>query len=490
MAHKTAYLWGPISSFSGPLTAFLLKKGWHVHVAVKSALNLFSLSPLDLPAAAQSSIEKALGGHEHFKTFSDRLKFVETLDAVKDVNYDAVIFCALPPNFDEARTPRAPWAVQELSAISKTLRGVTIFMVSSLWAGIAEDGVVPEELEFERRKPLNHWENVGQQYELKLLKELPNLETTWHLVRLPLISGDTKDGASLNFTGPLTLLRELAEQSPHPDEQFRVLRMNYNPDSIFWFLPVDSAVKLFWHLLEDENRPRICNLVSTQATLNREYAQYVAEALGYENVELSESPSYRLPAILRQMLKDNVNVKTRNLFEVTGRYQDIPASIGQSYFARSLAYGKSHNWGRVATSEKIQAKPLFSAGFARRYFEEFLPMNLNQQLLGEVTKGDTSVGFVIDGPQHLSWVLRGTDGQAMVERLDHGSNKPKVSLHFTSDTMMRLIQKKLSFERALITREVRVEGPLMEGLRVGGIFSRFLKDHPYSEDFEPGNGNN
>jgi putative sterol carrier protein len=78
----------------------------------------------------------------------------------------------------------------------------------------------------------------------------------------------------------------------------------------------------------------------------------------------------------------------------------------------------------------------------------------------------------------------------MVERLDHGSNKPKVSLHFTSDTMMRLIQKKLSFERALITREVRVEGPLMEGLRVGGIFSRFLKDHPYSEDFEPGNGNN
>ena len=81
MTHKTAYIWGPISSFSGPLAAWLLQKDWQVHVATKPALDLFSLSPLELKSSAQGLLERALGGHERLRVFQDRLRLIDPQDA-------------------------------------------------------------------------------------------------------------------------------------------------------------------------------------------------------------------------------------------------------------------------------------------------------------------------------------------------------------------------------------------------------------------------
>src|ERR1700678_1243863 len=100
MKRKTAYLWGPLSSLTAPLAAWLLSKGWHVHVAVKSSLNLLSLSSLDLPSSARACLETALGGHNAFRAFQDRLKLIETPETSRDTVYDALIFCGLPPNYD------------------------------------------------------------------------------------------------------------------------------------------------------------------------------------------------------------------------------------------------------------------------------------------------------------------------------------------------------------------------------------------------------
>src|SRR3974390_1739966 len=124
MTQKVAYLWGPLSSFFGPLAAWLVTKGWHVHIATKPSLNLFSLSALDLKSTALDLIEQAMGGHDRFRPFQDRFKWIESADAIKGTKYDALIFCGLPPNFDEARVPRAPWAAADLPAIAKTLKGV------------------------------------------------------------------------------------------------------------------------------------------------------------------------------------------------------------------------------------------------------------------------------------------------------------------------------------------------------------------------------
>src|SRR5579884_2590236 len=114
MSYKTAYFWGPVSSFSGQMAAFLVQKGWHVHVATKGAFHI-ALSPLDLRSTAQTCLEKALGGLDKFKIFEERIRFLDVDEVSRGTKYDAFIFCGLPPNFDEPRVSRAAWAAQNFS---------------------------------------------------------------------------------------------------------------------------------------------------------------------------------------------------------------------------------------------------------------------------------------------------------------------------------------------------------------------------------------
>lgn len=485
MTHKAAYLWGPISSFSGPLTAWLLQKGWHVHIATKSTLNVFTLAPLDLRSSAQSLIERALGGHDQMRTFQDRLRFLEIGEVAKGTTYDAVIFCGLPPNFDEPRTPRAPWAAGELAAISKMLKGVPTFIISSLWAGVQPDGVIPEELEFERRKPKSHWEGICQQYESKLLKALSALEAPWHLIRLPIISGANEDGRSLNFSGLFSLLRELSKAATQQEKNANnqddgVLRFKYNPDSTMWFLPVDNAVSLFWRLLEDNVRPRICNLVSTQTTLNREWLGYLARALGFKNVAVGETNNHLLPGILRRLLIDNVQVKTRNLFEVAGRYQQVPMRLDEAYFTRLIEFGKSENWGKqVVVKSAIQSTEEI-LNLARTYFEEFLPQTLSKKDLEEATASGTSIMFILDEQKPLAWILVNNNGEARVERQEAKLHKSAVSFKFSWGVMGRLLKGEQSLHRAIFLREVKAEGKFLEVLRVSNVLARFFKEHSFT----------
>jgi hypothetical protein len=477
MTHKTAYLWGPISSFSGPLAALLLQKDWQVHVAVKSALNIFTLSPLDLESAAHTLMERALGGHDKLKTFQDRLRFTESVD--RGTKYDAVIFCGLPPNFDEPRAPRAPWAASEFSSLTRALREVPTFIVSSLWGGIQSDGVVPEEFEFDRRKPTSHWENVCQQYEQKLFRGVAHLEAPWTLIRLPIITGSTQDGKGLNFSGLYTLLDAVSHHSPDPNAERKTLRLGYNPDSTFWFLPVDFATHLFWRLIEDENRPRICNLVPTNPMLNREWLPYLAQALGYSDVQPTGDDGFDLPGILRKLLNHDVMVRTRNLFEVMGRYHQAPLTLDASYFEKMLHYGKNENWGRFVDQPGKQ--PLsFSPELAQRYFCEFVPGQLESKHFSEVTKGGTTIGFYINGAHNLSWVLKAEQNQAAVAPLDENADHPRVKIHLDSQSLPRLIQNKIGFHEALLRGQVRLEGRVVDTLRVGNVLSEFLRKHPYA----------
>jgi hypothetical protein len=483
MTQKLAYLWGPISSFSGPLAALLVNKGWHLHVATKSSLNLFSLVPLDLKSTAHEMLETALGGHEKFRTFQDRIKLVDESELNRATKYDAIVFCGLPPNFDEPRAPRAHWAAAQLPHLLKTLKGIPIYLISSIWGGVQRDGVVPEEFEFTRRKPLTQWEGVCQHYEQMLLQGLESSLSPWYLVRIPMISGYATNGETLNFTGPSGIFREVAQIAEKTTGAVeRRLRLRFNPDSMLSFLPADIASLMFWRYLEDENRPRICNIVNMQATLNQEWLQYAARAAGLQDVVAGEGDDLNLSGTLRKMLLDNVQVRTRNLFEVAGRYQLPPVRLDQDYFEKVLKAGKYRRWGQPSTGER---KVLgYSERLAQYYFEEFVPAHFDESWLKKITAGGTSIGFLLKGPDRLGWVLRAYEDSVkpIVERLDPNGERPRICFRFTGTTMTQLIQSKLPLHRALLLREVEVDGPLLQALKVTNVIERFLKEHPMDAD--------
>lgn len=479
MTQKSVYIWGSINSFTGPLTALLLQKGWHVDVVTKSALNLFTLAPIDLRSAAESLVQRAFGSQESMRTFKDRLRFLEAGEVARGITYDAVVFCGLPPNFDEPRAPRAPWAAGELPAVVKALKGAPVFIVSSLWAAVQPDGAVPEEVEFERRKPKTHWESICQQYEERILDCLSGLESPWHLIRLPLITGSMVDGSILNFSGLTSLLKQasgrarLREGAESAEGQLAVA---HNPDSTLWYLPVDSAVQLFWRLMEDGGRPRICNLVSTQATLNREWLDHLARALGLSSACPVDPDSYSLPDILRSMLKDSIHVRTRNLFEVAGRYHFSPAKLDESYFQKLLSFGRREHWGRPFSHAQEDAGSECNQEVVKAYFEESLPALLSEGDLRAICPNAAAVGFVIEVEGELAYSLRPAEGRADIQS---GLADSRVKLIFPGASFINIVSNRTPLHRALLTREARIEGPILDTIRVANQMARVFREHPF-----------
>lgn len=481
MTHKVAYIWGPVTSFNGSLAASLVMKGWHVHFASKSSLNLLSLSPLDLGTQAQTMLDAALGGKDKARAFKDRLKLVDPAEA-KNHKYDAIIFGALPPNFDESRSPRAPWSGADFRAIARAFRGIPTFIISSIWGGVQKDGVVPEELEFARRKPMTQWENICQQYEQRILESLSGNEAPWYLVRLPLLSGDTISGATNKFAGVYSLFKELSREAKAgaTGANGSSLKLTYNPDSTLWFLPVDVAVNTFLRLLEDEARPRICNLVSTQTTLNREWLSHLAAALKVDEIAAAEADTLNLPGTLRKLLSDEVQVKTRNLFEVSGRHQLLPVRLDQAYFAKVLQFAREANWGENQPPVPEETGLDYSERVARYYFEQFVPEKINQGALTGAKLNDTAIGFHLRAASLHGWILKSNSdsGKPEIKSFDPSFDKPDICFHFSGMTLARLIQNKMLLHRALIMKEVGVEGNLLQLFRIAGTIDKFLKENP------------
>ncbi len=484
MTQKLAYLSGPISSFSGSLVKLLAHRDWQVHIAVKSALDLFTMSPLELPSSAQAGLEQAFGGREALKTFQDRIRLITRGDAARNTKYDAVIFCGLPPNFDEPRVPRAPWTADDLRQLAGIIADSRLFIVSSIWGAVQPDNVIPEELECERRKPQSHWEGVCQQYELRLLKQLGHLKLPWNLVRLPQLTASSQDGSCVSFSGIMNLPAE-ADRLRRQESPALTLALAYNPDSTVPFLPVDTAVNLFWRLLDDEARPRILNLVSPEATLNREWVEHLAAALGYNSTAVTKEDSLSLPAVLRKMLRDEIMIRTRNLFEVVGRHHFVAKRMDREYFGRLVAYGRKMQWGRPE-KRRLKVKELsFSDELAHDYFERFLPSRLQGDLLQVATKDDTTVGFVIEGEKPVAFAFRNDNGRARVDRRDPqgvAGEIARVRIYLSPEAMLDLVRNRLSLDRAMLFKSVRMEGPILDLMRVERVLNRFFKENQYRPD--------
>lgn len=486
MSTKTAYVWGPVSSLSAALAAALLENGWQLHLASKSALQI-SLSPLDLASSAQHNIEKAMGS-DKFKLFRDKLHFLDGDEPQKGTKYEIVLFLGLPLNFDEPRVSRAPFAADDLSRITSKLKGIPSIVVSSLWGGVQPDGVVPEEIEFERRKALTHFEGVCQQYESRVLKSIAAKDGKWHLVRLPLVLGHSQDGRSQNFTGLYRLFKELylakSVLQGESSKKKPTIDLAFNPDSIFWMLPSDTAATLLAKYIEDANRPVICNLVSTQAKLNQEWLQDLSSALGLKQVKQAEKDSLNLPSTLRALLIDNIQVKSRNLFELMGRYQQAPIMLNSDYFRKLIEYAAKNNWGEI---RKAQLEMPFSHELAQQYFQSFLPENLDQKSLKTLAGFNGGLAFEITEMENCRWLIDSNNGSATVKAYDPQTDTPQVIIQIAPASFAKLCTGKMLFEQALLVRALQAVGGPLQSLKACDFFRRFLrKNHfDYSQETKP-----
>lgn len=424
-----------------------------------------------------------MGGADKFKPFSENLLFLDADEPQRGTTYDVILFLGLPSNFDEPRVSRAPWAADQLAAISDKLKGVPLIIVSSLWGGVQADGVVPEEIEFERRKPRTHFEGVCQQYEARILKAVGSRDGKWHFVRLPVVVGHSADGRCNNFSGQSKLLQELhsAKLLLGEQSQNKTLELAYNQDATFWMMPCDQVATLLVKFIEDPSRPTICNMVPSQATLMQEWMHEVSRALEIDAINPVEKDNLNLPSTLRSMLNDNLQIKTRNLFELLGRYHHSPVVLTSDYFAKLINYGLKNNWGQARPSTPELP---FSSEKARQYFEQFFPENLDKRMLKALSSFKGGIAFQIAGEETCHWLISYKDNKASVVAFNADSHKPEASFLVNAPSFARLSSGKMMFEQALLTRNLQVNGNPIQSIKACDFFRRFLQRHHFSPALE------
>lgn len=479
---KTALLWGPISSFTGPLVAWMTKKGWNVHIACKSSLNLLSLSPLDLKSAAKGLIESSYQSRNRAKAFGDKIKFVENVSKQKDTKYDALIFAGLPPNFDESRGPRAPWSANELEELLKHNPETNLIVVSSIYSGVMKDGVVPEEclVSFERRKPVSSWENTCQQYESKLLDILNSSDYKYSLVRLPLICGSTDDGKALKLNGLYAFIKALYFQSQTGSTS---ADLDYDPDATLWFLPIDTAVYMFWRFLEDEDKPQLLNMVPTNPSLNQEWVNHLGQALNLSEITKSEESSVELSQTITKLLKDKVQVESKSLYALSGKYHIPPVITDKDYFSKVIESAKETFQKESIKKDSEIGRKIDYEKLVKLYFEDFVPSVLNTDgFIDKAIARGKEIGFKIKETSEEIWILSSEGGESYAHRAPVENKKPKVCFKLSGSTLFKLLEKKVPLHRALLLREVEVAGDPIKIVKVVRLLEKSFNENTLTKE--------
>ncbi len=343
-------IWGPASSLSIPVAVALAKAGFEVHFVGKSFLNL--MTPLNLKAGLKSTLKLNFLEQIKDENFNECIKVIDSNSINLNNNYAAVIFCGLPPHFDEAKLPRAPWSIDEFCKLANLFKQTPVYFISSIWSAIQEDdGTVLEDIGYNKRKPESAFEAVCQAYENELIKK--NKFLNWYLIRIPLILGDSQNGKTVNFTGLYSLIHQmLILKNSHPGAVPHSvngsLNINYNPHACLNWLPVDILSFLLVNYINDPIAPKICNLVPTQALLNEEWINTLAKAVGFSKAIKSDYDNLAIAPTLRKLLNENIQIKMRNLYEVIGRYKPNLSNLDETYFTNLINYAEVKNWGNAS----------------------------------------------------------------------------------------------------------------------------------------------
>ncbi len=342
-------IWGPATSFSIPVAIAMAKSGWEVHFVGKSFLNL--MTPLNLKAGLKTALKLNFLDEIKDENFDDCIKVVDSNSINSNNNYSAVIFCGLPPHFDEAKLPRAPWSIDEFCKLANLFKQIPVYFISSIWSAVQEeDGTVLEDIGYVKRKPETAFEAVCQSYENELVKR--NKFANWYLIRIPLILGDSHNGKTTNFTGLYSLIHQMIIlKNSHSDTMAHSvngsLNLNYNPHACLNWLPVDVLTFLLVNYINDPIAPKICNLVPTQALLNEEWINTLAKAVGFSKAIKSDYDNLGIQPTLRKLLNENIQIKMRNLYEVIGRYKPNLSNLDENYYGNLITYANTKNWGNT-----------------------------------------------------------------------------------------------------------------------------------------------
>ena len=109
-----------------------------------------------------------------------------------------------------------------------------------------------------------------------------------------------------------------------------------------------------------------------------------------------------------------------------------------------------------------------------------MPEKIAQGALNDAKINGSSVGFKLRASSFPGWLSKNAPDRSSPQIcvLDPAFDKPDVCFHFSGMTLAGLIQKKIHLSKALLMKEVTVEGNMLQVFKIAGTIEKFLKEFP------------
>lgn len=200
---------------------------------------------------------------------------------------------------------------------------------------------------------------------------------------------------------------------------------------------------MFWRFLEDEDKPQLLNMVPTNPTLNREWVAHLCSVFGIDNIEESNEGDLNLSPTITKLLKDKVQVTSKNLYALAGKYHIPPVITDPAYF-KKLVDNASDEFLDVANEKAGKKdKSINYEKLIKLYFEDFLPSVLNTDgFIDKAISKGKEIGFKIKETSDDIWILKSQNGESIAQKSTLENQKPKVCFKLSSGTLFRLLEKR------------------------------------------------
>jgi nucleoside-diphosphate-sugar epimerase len=298
------------------------------------------------------------------------------------------------------------------------------------------------------------------------------------ILRLGIVTGDSRDGAILRFTAlyeGLAAIDLISRRIGQGD-----LRLDSRQEATLNLVPADWLAEATWRLIT-EAPPAAYHLTNPTPPTLHDIAERFAKLFGLgeflpvDAAEFDERPPTRAERILaaalssyRPYMREEAIFDRTNVVEAIGDLH-FPA-FDDVYCDRLLTFARLVGWGRTPiapTPEPTDA-----------YFQNFLPEQIGQTLLPKhVTLSADFAINITDSPDD-PWSMRIDRG--CLTRCARESLPVQCTFEMAGGTLLDIAAARLNTRKAFFTRRVVIRGDMEVGLKLASGLGDFFQRVPYT----------
>ena len=388
--------------------------------------------------------------------------------------------------------------------------GAKLYHVSTAYVAGTTDRVVEEHELIDAPAFKNVYEETKWQAEKDVHDTCRAKGIEYVVFRPAILVGRSTDGATFRYNNLFSFMKAFCLIRARKDRTGRKMgaevidvwqksrlhlpmRVEGLPEATKNLVPVDYAVDAMWRILQlDPPSGEIFHISNPTPITNtrlKEVFQHLYNVDGLEYVG-QESFLEREPSTWEDALRKG----TRNyrpymfgepLFDRTHTNRLLPEydrdfpPLDNAFFTRTLSYALRTKWGKTLPFNKKGNTPERAENdrFVLKYFREFLPTKMNQQLIENLKTLNACFTIKITNAQNDHWRILLKDG--CLAGLENDGGPVECSFETSSTAFRKVAEGRLSPQKAFFERQVEISGDIEKALKVAAALSQFFVAYPF-----------